>query len=402
LLKPLRCRRKPIRTLLARGAGLSLVALLVAAAAFGGIASAQPGSSQQEARDRAEAARAEEAALSGDIAAQSERIDAVEREIGGLRTEVAALEGQLGRSKARLRALEAELAKKTRELARARRQLGIAQRNLNRRLVDIYTAGESDAVAVILGAESIDELLDNLETRSRIAEYDDDIVQQITATRTRVKRERARTAVLRKAQAAETARLAATTSARRAVLSGLVAQRDSLTRLREARQRALASVQVERRQWDAQADALESQSASLASTVAAAPPPSSVPPPASGSGFIWPVRGSLVSPFGERWGRLHSGIDIAAPAGTPIVASASGTVAYAGSMSGYGQIVVIQHAGGIATAYAHNSSNSVSAGQTVSQGQTIAAVGCTGHCFGDHVHFEVRVGGSPVDPMGYL
>jgi murein DD-endopeptidase MepM/ murein hydrolase activator NlpD len=227
-------------------------------------------------------------------------------------------------------------------------------------------------------------------------------VQQITATRTRVKKERAQTAALRKAQAAETARLAATTSARRAVLSGLVAQRDSLARLREARQRALASVQVERRDWEAQANALESQSASVATAVAAAAPPPSALPPSSGSGFIWPVRGSLISPFGQRWGRLHSGIDIAAPAGAPIVASASGTVAYSGSMSGYGLIVVIQHAGGIATAYAHNSSNSVSGGQAVSQGQAIASVGCTGHCFGDHVHFEVRVGGSPVDPMGYL
>jgi murein DD-endopeptidase MepM/ murein hydrolase activator NlpD len=99
---------------------------------------------------------------------------------------------------------------------------------------------------------------------------------------------------------------------------------------------------------------------------------------------------------------LHAGIDIAAPTGTAIAASASGQITYAGSMSGYGLVVVIQHANGISTAYAHNSSISVSLGQTVSQGQTIASVGCTGHCFGDHVHFEVRVNGSPVDPMSYL
>ncbi len=143
--------------------------------------------------------------------------------------------------------------------------------------------------------------------------------------------------------------------------------------------------------------------------IAAAPPPGSddhlsTPSSAapSSAGFVRPVGGTVVSPYGQRWGRLHAGIDIAAPAGTPIVASASGQVVYAGSMSGYGLLVVIQHAGGIATAYAHNSSVSVSVGQSVSQGQAIAAVGCTGHCFGDHVHFEVRVGGSPVDPMGYL
>jgi murein DD-endopeptidase MepM/ murein hydrolase activator NlpD len=134
----------------------------------------------------------------------------------------------------------------------------------------------------------------------------------------------------------------------------------------------------------------------------AATAPAPGPQPSSSSGFVWPVQGSVVSPFGQRWGRLHAGIDIAAPAGTAIVAAASGRIIYAGSMSGYGLIVVIQHDAGIATAYAHNSSIFVAEGQAVSQGQTIAAVGCTGRCFGDHVHFEVRAGGNPVDPMAYL
>ncbi len=84
------------------------------------------------------------------------------------------------------------------------------------------------------------------------------------------------------------------------------------------------------------------------------------------------------------------------------MAAASGTVIYAGWMGGYGILVVVQHNSGLATAYAHNSSLAVSQGQSVAQGETIAAVGCTGSCFGDHVHFEVRSGGSPVDPLGYL
>jgi murein DD-endopeptidase MepM/ murein hydrolase activator NlpD len=406
LLQPIRCKASSIRIGRARVGALIVAAALVAGAALGGAASAEPAQRLSDAQTHVEAARAEEAALAGDIAAQSERIDAVEREMGGLRAELTALEGELRRSQLRLRQLEDELARKTRELVRARQQFRIAERRVNERLIDIYTSGESDSLSVILGAQSLDELIDNLETGSRIAAYDSDIVNQIRATRARVKKERARTAALRSAQAAETAELARHTSARRAAYASIVARRDSLSRLRDARRRALASVQVERRQWEAQADALQAQSAAVASVAASAAPPvvsSPAPPPvSSGGGFIWPVRGSLVSPYGQRWGRLHSGIDIAAPAGTPIVASASGTVAYSGSMSGYGLIVVIQHAGGIATAYAHNSSNSVAAGQAVSQGQTIAAVGCTGSCFGNHVHFEVRVGGSPVDPMGYL
>ena len=121
-----------------------------------------------------------------------------------------------------------------------------------------------------------------------------------------------------------------------------------------------------------------------------------------GGGYIWPVNGPVVSPFGMRWGRLHAGVDIAVPAGTPIRAAASGTVAMAGWMGGYGQYTCIQHGGGVATCYAHQSSIGVGTGASVKQGQVIGSVGCTGHCFGDHLHFEVRVNGSPVDPMGYL
>jgi murein DD-endopeptidase MepM/ murein hydrolase activator NlpD len=119
-------------------------------------------------------------------------------------------------------------------------------------------------------------------------------------------------------------------------------------------------------------------------------------------GFIWPVNGPVTSGFGMRWGRLHAGVDISAPAGTPIRAAAGGRVAMAGWMGGYGQYTCIQHGGGLATCYAHQSSIGVGGGASVSQGQVIGSVGCTGHCYGDHLHFEVRVNGSPVDPMGYL
>lgn len=389
----------------------ALCAVLVAiVAGAGGVARAESAHELDhqlsDAKSRAEAARAEEQALAADIAAQSDAIDGVEAELASVGDELATLEARLSRSRARLNALSVLQRQKARQLVRARRMLGTAQRRLNDRIVDIYTSDQPDTVAVLLGAESLDEVLDRLETQSRVVAYDADLVGQVTELRARVARERRRAARLKAEQARRTATITRDTNARRAAYSSLVARRDSLASLRSTRQRSLASVQVERSRWEAQADALAAESAQLAS-IAAAPPsapaaPSSPTPASSSSGFVWPVGGSLVSPFGQRWGRLHSGIDIAAPAGTPVVASAAGTVAYAGSMSGYGLIVVIQHAGGIATAYAHNSSIAVSVGQAVAQGQTIAAVGCTGHCFGDHVHFEVRVGGSPVDPMGYL
>ena len=99
---------------------------------------------------------------------------------------------------------------------------------------------------------------------------------------------------------------------------------------------------------------------------------------------------------------MHEGIDIAVPTGTAVVASASGQVIYAGWMGGYGNLVLIDHGGGLATAYGHNSGFAVGSGQSVAQGQVIAYAGSTGNSTGPHVHFEVRVNGSPVDPLGYL
>ena len=121
----------------------------------------------------------------------------------------------------------------------------------------------------------------------------------------------------------------------------------------------------------------------------------------SGAGLIWPVRGPVTSGFGMRWGRMHQGIDISAGTGTPIRAAKEGTVTFAGTMSGYGNVVIITHAGGLSTLYAHQSSLAVSGGP-VSQGQVIGYVGSTGHSTGPHLHFETRIGGTPEDPMRYL
>jgi murein DD-endopeptidase MepM/ murein hydrolase activator NlpD len=99
---------------------------------------------------------------------------------------------------------------------------------------------------------------------------------------------------------------------------------------------------------------------------------------------------------------MHEGIDIAVPSGTPVVAVASGTVVYAGWLGGYGNLVVVDHGNGLSTAYAHNTGIVAGVGASVGQGQTVAYSGSTGNSSGPHVHFEVRVNGSAVDPLGYL
>ena len=120
-------------------------------------------------------------------------------------------------------------------------------------------------------------------------------------------------------------------------------------------------------------------------------------------GFIWPVHGPVTSEYGDRWGGFHSGIDIGAVVGTPIAASKTGVIVYAGwNDGGYGNLVLIDHGNGFATAYGHQSSVAVSVGQVVNQGQTVGYVGCTGNCSGQHLHFEVRVNGSPQNPRSYV
>jgi murein DD-endopeptidase MepM/ murein hydrolase activator NlpD len=127
-------------------------------------------------------------------------------------------------------------------------------------------------------------------------------------------------------------------------------------------------------------------------------------PGAQSRGFVWPAKGTLTSGYGWRWGRMHRGIDIAAPTGTPIVAAADGRVKKSGwDDGGYGNLVEIQHPDGTVTRYAHNSGLLVNAGQEVRQGQQIAKMGSTGFSTGPHSHFEVHLPGrGAVNPMAHL
>ena len=115
-----------------------------------------------------------------------------------------------------------------------------------------------------------------------------------------------------------------------------------------------------------------------------------------------PAYGPITSGFGNRWGRMHNGIDIGVPVGSPVKAVFDGTVTFSGSNGAYGQLVIIQHTDGYSTYYAHNSKLRVSVGQSVTQGQVIASSGNTGRSTGPHVHFEIRKNGVPINPRKYV
>jgi murein DD-endopeptidase MepM/ murein hydrolase activator NlpD len=358
------------------------------------------------------------AQLHGHIAETREREEAIRDEIVEVTGRIRTLEAQVGDVSARLSTLEEDLALHRERLDRLnalfqaqserlqylRQQYATAVERLNRRLVEIYESDDADTLSVVLSARSIDDFLDQLDFVKQIGALDRRIAASVHETKTEVAAARRHTAATRGRVAAAARAIEVRASQVRAARDRLVSAQDALSDTRRDKQVNLAALSAEERAELEEVQALEVDSAALAAKIRAAQAPaSSGTPAATGNGtFIWPVNGPVTSPFGMRWGRLHAGIDIGAGMGTPIHAAGSGTVIYSGWMGGYGNLVVIDHGNGLATAYAHQSSIAVGVGQAVAQGDTIGYVGSTGHSFGPHLHFEVRVNGAAVDPLGYL
>jgi murein DD-endopeptidase MepM/ murein hydrolase activator NlpD len=353
------------------------------------------------------------------IAEAQQRAQELSAEIDSVTARIHTLQGRVGDVSARLATLENDLALHRRKLDKLtalfrieteryfflRREYSLALARLNARLVQAYRQGGVDTVDVILAARNLSDLIDGLEYVNQIGRADDRIATSVGRAKGAAREARERTRTLRGVVAAETRAVQARTEQVRAVRDQLVASRGELIGARSTKRVSLEKVRASEREAVSEAQALEQVSASLGAQIQAAQAASSYSPPAStpsASGFIWPVNGPVTSPFGMRWGRMHTGIDIGVVYGTPIHAAASGRVIYAGWMDGYGNLVFIDHGRGLSTGYAHQSSIGVSNGQAVTQGQVIGYVGCTGHCFGPHLHFEVRVNGTPVDPLGYL
>lgn len=345
-------------------------------------------------------AREREAALAGEIGSLTTQIRELEAKVGDVSTRLDPLEHDLALHRNRLERINALLALQNSQLTFLKRQYATATSNLSARLVQIYEDGRPSTVEIVLGARSLKDALDRMDDMSFVAEQDAHIVTAVAQGRTRVRSARARTGRLRETVAASSRVVAYRAAQVRAFRDQLVAQQRSLVGARGDRRRTLADTQANERAWVAEADALRASSTSVAAQITShsSSPNSS----SSSSSLVWPASGPITSPYGMRWGSLHPGIDIGAGMGAPIHAAASGRVILAGYSGGYGNLIVIDHGNGLATAYAHQSRLGVSVGQDVSQGDVIGYVGSTGFSTGPHLHFEVRVNGSPVDPMGYL
>ncbi|HKF15225.1 MAG TPA: peptidoglycan DD-metalloendopeptidase family protein [Gaiellaceae bacterium] len=383
-----------------------VLVMLVAAPASGGIYDRKQDIDDQISglQSKLAQAREREASLSAEIASVSQKIQSLESEVGDVSSRLAVLEEDLALHQRKLDRLQELFDLQSERLAFLRDQYQLSVDRLSARLVAVYEGGAPSTMDVLLEAHSFSDVLDQLDYVSSIAAQDRGIVRNVEGARDHMRELRSRTGKTKARVAAITRVVKVRTEQQRALKSQLVARQQGLAQARSARKESLVDVHGDARHFASEAAALQAQSANLAAQIQASQATvtySSGDSTPSASGLIWPVSGPVVSPFGWRWGRMHEGIDIAVGYGTPIAAAAPGVVIYAGWMGGYGNLIIIDHGGGLATAYAHQSSFAVGGG-AVSQGQTIGYVGCTGHCFGPHVHFEVRINGSPVDPLGYL
>jgi peptidoglycan DL-endopeptidase CwlO len=374
---------------------LLLAATAAGVALAGGTALGQDLESQRDAKEaELEQVREKGEVLSTEIAGYTDQINQLAGQVATLRNREAIVAEELAQTQERL---ETEAAR----LDALRERLTRSLKVLSKRLVEIYKSDQPDALTVILDSDGFEDLVNRYDYLDRIQDQDagivdrvrdlrdesEELVGEIRNARDEIAAKKAELERTRMQLEAREAELAVVRDDKAAALEATKAREDHLegdiSDLNERIQQALADAQ--------------------SSTSTTDPLPAGPVQGASG-GFIWPVNGPVTSPFGPRWGRLHAGIDIAAPTGTPIRAVKDGNIVLVQSEAtsgGYGNFTCIDHGGGLTSCYAHQSVQNITSG-SVSQGDVIGLVGCTGSCYGDHLHFEIRINGVATDPLGYL
>jgi len=404
---------------------------VVALAVFLSLALAQPARAEtlSETRRKREAARQKQVQVAARLNELQASDAELESAVGVLSGQVKAQEASAEAAGQAVRAAVAAVTEAEGRLAATRKRLGDLRQAVVGRAVSAYMRPQEEGITEVMQAKDLGEASRRRTLLNQVNNTDRNVMDQLRSV--------GQDLALQQAQMEKARKLAE--DRRRAEQTKL----GDLVRARQEQQRLAAALDERIRNFQSEADTVAQQEAGLstlirtkeaevaAQAVAAqaaaaqaaaaqaaaaqaqaglpsrAGPRAGAPDPGadgrvSGSGLAWPLRGPVTSPFGYRWGRLHAGIDIGAGMGTPIRAAKGGTVVFAGVMSGYGNVVIIEHGGGLSTLYAHQSRLGTNDGASVAQGQVIGFVGSTGHSTGPHLHFETRVGGSPQNPMRFL
>lgn len=319
----------------------------------------------------------------------SERLRQIQEELRVATAEYKEVKGQLD-------SVEDKISDNTELLEKTEADLKVKNKKLQQRVRDIYINGQISYVDVLFGAKDFADLMTRMDVLKRIIKHDYDLIMKVKEekatvenTRAQLEKDKAEAEVLVADAQAKKAKVEDKESEQQVLLDQAIYDRDTSERMYEEIMAASQEV----------ANMIRRSQMSSAGYSGV---------PAGAGGMIWPISGPITSEFGWRThpifgtARFHSGLDIGGDYGMPIYAAASGTVIYAGWISGYGNAVIIDHGGGVTTLYGHNDSLNVSEGENVAQGQVIAMCGSTGNSTGPHCHFEVRENGEPVSPYGYL
>lgn len=319
------------------------------------------------------------------------QIDDLNAKMEEVESEIAELDGQIDEKTAQIDTKQAELDSTQAELD---------QQNaaLSERLRVMYKSGETGIMEVILGSSDIVEMISNIHMVQTIYDYDMEVLDKIQKQYQVLDRQKTELQSMKDDLESSRAEKQTYEDELNADLSELEELEAKVASDNEA-----LEAQIDKLNREANALTAEMQRGAIQSS-------SSATSTYSGGIFLWPVPNyaRISSYFGYRmhpilgYTKFHSGLDIAASSGTPILAANGGTVIFSGTRNGYGKTIMIDHGGGLVTLYGHCSSLLVGTGTTVSRGQTVALVGSTGQSTGPHCHFEVRKDGTAVNPQSYL
>ena len=388
----------------------AIVLIVVALAVVGAVAAGARAETAAElqrkldaAREKIDAAEKKKETLSDQIGDLDGRLTAIEDKLTALGDRIEVVEERLSVTREKLDVLRDELRLKKLELAEAQAELDLEQRNFAERAVLTYKSDDLGYVDVLLASSSFEDLISRVNVINDLLGGNDELVGDLESARDEVDAEKDAIAKREKAVADAVHVLQDKSDELADLRAAQAASREAALALRQEKKGALKGVNKDLAELERQESQILAESQALTGVVGGSGSTG------SGSGALsWPCGGTVVSPFGYRihpilgYRKMHTGIDIAAAYGVTIRSSAAGTVIYASWMGGYGNVIIVDHGDGLSTLYAHQSRLAVGNGARVSRGQTIGYVGSTGFSTGPHLHYEVRVNGNPVDPMGYL
>jgi murein DD-endopeptidase MepM/ murein hydrolase activator NlpD len=358
-------------------------------------------------RSQISTAAADRSAVAQDVLAAADALDAAEADVTETSDRLAAVSLQLDERTAALAEVRSDLAEQLAALARIGEQRDAARSDAERWVLDAYMGTGTAEPSIAFNAKQVSDVSVGVAYLDVLASHSSDAADRYAAL---TDEESAKADDIRAVEASIVAEVTEIEGLGREI-GGLETQLEArkviLTEAYATQKETLDRLDADIAEFEGELASLAAEEASIRAQIAARTAATSTPS-VSGSGFVRPVPGGVSSGFGMRihpitgTRRMHNGLDMNASQGDPIRAARAGTVILAGVKGGYGNTVMIDHGGGMVTLYAHQSKLGVTVGQRVEAGEVIGWVGSTGDSTAPHLHFEVRINGSPVDPMKYL